>query len=73
MTIIERTPIILPNDNADFVFANVCATGRADLPYQLYILAPTIERIIDEFDHEAILALWVNQYPYWAKVINPII
>lgn len=73
MRIIERTPIVLPNDNADFVFANVCATGRADRPYQLYILNPTIDRIINEFDDEAILALWADQYPEWAKIINPVI
>ena len=73
MKIIERTPIVLPNENADFVFASVCATGRANRPYQLYILTPTIDRIINEFDDEAILALWVNQYPYWAEIINPVI
>jgi hypothetical protein len=73
MRIIERTPIVLPNDNADMVFANVCATGRANRPYQLYILTPTIDRIIDEFDDESIIALWADQYPEWAKKIAPVI
>jgi hypothetical protein len=73
MKIIERTPIVLPNDNADTVEAVVYATRRTNRPYQVYISAPTIDRIIDEFDDESIIALWADQYPEWAKKIAPVI
>jgi hypothetical protein len=73
MRIIERTPIVLPNDNADTVEAVVYATKRKDRPYRVYISYPTIDRIIDEFDDESIIALWADQYPEWAKKIAPVI
>ncbi len=73
MTIIERTPIVLPNDNADTVEAVIYTTGQIDCPYQVYILAPTLNRIIEEFDDESIIALWADQYPEWAKKIAPVI
>jgi hypothetical protein len=73
MRIIERTPIVLPNDNADTVEAVVYATRTTARPYKVHILAPTIDRIIDEFDDESIIALWADQYPEWAKKIAPVI
>jgi hypothetical protein len=73
MRIIERTPIVLPNDNADTVEAVIYTTGQIDCPHQVYIFAPTLNRIIDEFDDESIIALWADQYPEWAEKIAPVI
>jgi len=73
MTIVERTPIALPNDQCDTVYAVVYRIGG--FPEQSYKLSIDAlnSRLENEFTQSQIEELWSEQYPQWNDLIfvNP--
>jgi hypothetical protein len=68
MNLIENTPIVLDNDNADVINAAVYQT--LDLrSYKVVINYPVASRITDEYSNGDIEYFWSQQYPEWDKKI----
>jgi hypothetical protein len=68
MNLIENTPIVLDNDNADVINAAVYQT--LDLrSYKVVINYPVASRITDEYSNCDIEYFWSQQYPEWDKKI----
>jgi hypothetical protein len=68
-TIIEQTPITLPNDYADTVSALIYAEG--DYPKLNYRVAfgDIPARLQDDYSQSDIEKLWADQYPEWNETI----
>jgi len=69
MTIVERTPIALPNDQCDVVNAIIYRTGN--YPNQRYMVSIDAlnSRLENEFTQSQIEELWSEQYPQWNDLI----
>jgi len=65
ITIIEQTPITLPNDYADVIQACV----YSDKGHRKLTIGSLPERIVDDYRDDEILKLWANQYPEWNEII----
>jgi hypothetical protein len=64
-TIIEQTPITLPNDYADVIEAYV----YSDNGCPKLTIGSLPSRIADDYRDDEILKLWANQYPEWNETI----
>jgi len=70
MTIVEQTPITLPNDFADIVNATIYRAGN--YPNQRYnvTISDLPARLSEEYSNDDLYSLWAEQHPEWNAVIS---